>query len=232
MVLKVSYVVITIRILMSQYIFLVGFYLLRNIPSVKVDNIPPHDFDSDALSKIKDCLSEVKRKFSNSDLEGVALEWWLQWEIDHAPTSDSAAEYVAQLKRRNKVFHTPLAEYLFGNEAAVSLSASWKHKLTWNGGEINPGFQWPELLAAALPSVMTEFSPNPPGPRLYTANQSRLSLRKAAFTTITKPFYDSLILRREKEIASMMNQKIQPSGNTLATGGKFIDIINDYANMI
>ncbi len=130
-----------------------------------------------------------------------------------------------RLKVKNRVFHTPLAEYLFGNEAALALSAPWKYKLTYEGRDINPGFQWPEILAAALPSVITEFSPNPPGPRLYSANQSRLSLLKTAFTANVKPYYDSLILRRDKDISALMNQKVQPSGNILATGGKFTNAL-------
>lgn len=183
-----------------------------------LDNIPPFEFDPEALSKIQDCLSEVKRKFSNDDAEGAALEWWKTWEIEHAPTSDSALEYVARLKARNRVFHTPLAEYLFGTEA-TSLLAPWKSKLTNESRDINPGFQWPEILAAALPSVMTEFTPNPPGPRLYTADQSRLSLIKTAFINSSREYYNNLVLNREREIATLMNQKVQPSGHILPTGG-------------
>lgn len=195
-----------------------GFYILRNLPRCSVENIPPLDFDPDSFSKVKDCLSEIERKFSDNDLERTALEWWKIWEIEHAPTSNSAVEYVARLKARHRAFHTPLAEYLFGNE--IAMYTHWKCKLTNESRDINPGFQWPELLAAALPSVVTEFSPNPPGPRLYTADQSRLSLIKVAFTTNAKPYCDSLLHRIEKDITTLMNQKLQPSGNVLTTGGK------------
>lgn len=200
----------------------VGFYLLRSLPNWPTERIPPHDFDPEALSKIKDCLNEVKRRFSNSDLEREALEWWKTWEVEHAPDTNSALDYLTKLKRSNRVFHTPLAEYIFGKEAALSISASWKAKLTIEGRDINPGFQWPEILAAALPSVMTEFSPNPPGPRLYTADQSRLSIIKQSFVTNTRAYYESLVLRREKDIVLVINQKLQPSGNVVTTGGKSI----------
>ena len=69
-------------------------------------------------------------------------------------TMTSSKDYIAHLARNLKAYHSPMAEYLF--REVVPLHSAWRSKLSVDRSDINPGFQWPDMLAAATQSVESE----------------------------------------------------------------------------
>jgi hypothetical protein len=194
-----------------------GTYLLRKLPiifrsSQEMEAIEPHDFDMDGVRNIKTCLSEVKRKFVG--VNENELSWWIKWENDHVRVLTSAVEYVKYLKDNGQIYHTPLAGYLFGQDKPVV--SVWRSKLSLATSDINPEFQWPEVLAAATQSVQTEFNPHPPEPRVVIIDQNMIrEVLMLVYGKINSYYTSVTTSLRVASIKEILNQKVQPSGITI-----------------
>jgi hypothetical protein len=193
-------------------------YLLRKIPPAveSITSIQPQAFDDDGIKSINSCLSEIRRKFVG-EVEKEALDWWNEWAQQHVSAFVSAEHYVKHQLDVNKLhFKNPLAGYLFGKE--VPMATSWNSKLSEVTSNINPGFQWPDIIAAATSSVTTDFNHHPPEPRAIFFDQTELNgVLKIVNEKITA-YYSSLsTTSKVGAIKVVMNQKVQPSGNILKT---------------
>jgi hypothetical protein len=193
-------------------------YLLRKLPPVveSIKLITPQAFDEDGIKSVNSCLSEVRRKFVG-EVEKDALNWWNEWAQKHASAFVSAEYYVKyQLDKFKIPLNNPLAGYLFGKE--VPLMTSWNSKLSDVTSDINPGFQWPDIIAAATPSVTTDFNHHPPEPRAIFVEHTVLNDVLSVVNQKIAAYYSSLsTTSRVGAIKVVMNQKVQPSGNTLKT---------------
>jgi len=178
--------------------------------------IPPREFDEKGTDNIIECLKEIRKKFVGES-ERNALNWWNEWEKEHVAIMTSSKDYVAHLAQNFKAYHTPLAEYLFG--VAVPLNSAWRSKLSVDSSDINPGFQWPDILAAATQSVESESNPHPPDPRAIIVNQSELNDVLWEVNEKIKGFYSFLSSSLIKNISLLMAQKVQPSGHILKSSG-------------
>ena len=178
--------------------------------------IPPREFDEKGTDNIIECLKEIRKKFVGES-ERNALNWWNEWEKEHVAIMTSSEDYVAHLAQNFKAYHTPLAEYLFG--VAVPLNSAWRSKLSVDSSDINPGFQWPDILAAATQSVESESNPHPPDPRAIIVNQSELNDVLWEVNEKIKGFYSFLSSSLIKNISLLMAQKVQPSGHILKSSG-------------
>jgi hypothetical protein len=193
-------------------------YLLKTLPEVirNSKDIPPREFDEKGTDNIVECLREIRKKFVGES-ERDALNWWNEWDKEHVATITSSKDYVAHLARNSKVYHTPLAEYLFG--LVNPLHSAWRSKLSVDSTDINPGFQWPDILAAAMPSVESESNPHPPDPRSIIVNHSVLNDILWEINEKIKGYYSYLSTSLIKDICLLMTQKVQPSGHILKSSG-------------
>jgi hypothetical protein len=193
-------------------------YLLRNLPPTveSIKSISPQEFDEDGVKSITDCLSEMRRKFvSESELK--ALAWWNNWAEKHVSAFASANIYVRhQQEVHRKHFDNPLWAYLFGKEKPMT--TVWNSKLSEVTSNINPGFQWPEIIAAATSSVTTDFNRHPPEPRAIFVEHTLLNDVLTVVNERIRAYYSSIsTTSKVSAIKAVMNQKVQPSGNILKT---------------
>jgi hypothetical protein len=195
-------------------------YLLRKLPAIfttqqEIESIPPVEFCEKGVKRIRDCMLEIRRKFIG--VNEAELAWWIDWEKKHVPVLTSAVDYVRQLKGSG--YHTPLAGYLFGKLKPVN--AVWRSKLTADSSDINKDFQWPEILAAATQSVRTDFNRHAPEPRVITVNQNDLiDTIKEVYNKVNS-YYTSIVTSLTNDVIKVrLNQKIQPSGCSIATANK------------
>ena len=180
--------------------------------------IPPAPFCEKGVEQINQCLLEVKRKFIVGEYE-KELSWWIDWEKQHVPVLTSAVDYVQKLKQSNLAYRLPLAGYLFGKLTPVD--AVWRSKLSTNSSDINQNFQWPEVLATATQSVSTDFHRNVPEPRAIMVNQNELIDTLREIYVKVNAYYASLFTSSSvNAIKIKLNQKVQPSGKTMATSGE------------
>ena len=108
-------------------------------------------------------LWEIRKNFVGES-ERNELNWLNEWYKEYVATMTSSKDYVAHLVRNFKVYNTPLAEYLFG--VVIPVYSVWRSKLSVDSTNINPRFQWTDILVAAMQSIESEYNPHPPNPLL------------------------------------------------------------------
>jgi len=199
----------------------VGFYILRKLPVVfkserELESIAPAEFDKHGVENIQQCLKDIKSKFIG--VHERERDWWIKWESENARVLTSAADYVRAMKSvKSQSYFTPLAKYLFGRAKPLSDSA-WRSKLSMDTSDINTEFQWPEVLAAATPSVRSEFDLHPPHPRRIIVSQNELVDCLKEVTEKVKAYYSfAATTLTSSNIKSKLNQKLQRSGHFMAT---------------
>jgi hypothetical protein len=108
-----------------------------------------------------------------------------------APESDDEKEYLAKLKNakdiRNRTLKVPFSVILNQPSKYVQ-NPIW----TPSSGNsiINPDFEYPVVLQAAMNSVVTEFNTRPHHPRLTAVTDGELLTWIEAFERVVKPCYD------------------------------------------
>lgn len=150
-----------------------GFYLLKKSPHWDKGFFPPVPFPDSIRSDIDKCLTEVQRRYNNANDKEIRDEW-KQWNEECAPPSNSAMQYIEHLKSRRQSFHVPLKYILLDRNKRI-LMPEWSSKIV-PLHDIEPDFCWPEMIAAAMPSVVSEFTPHAPNPRLYINTDPQLTV--------------------------------------------------------
>jgi len=141
-----------------------GYHLLTKLLSSNVVN--PKPFSEGTAEKTLSTLEEVWKRLFGSD---IAEEWKL-WGRTFAPRSDSAEDYLRNLRSVGEPFHVPLRELIFVAENVIS--RNWV--LNNNFSEIDPSFVYPEIIKAAMNSVVSRWNPDPQLPRLSTSTDTEL----------------------------------------------------------
>ena len=127
----------------------------------------PKDFVPGSIDEIQQTIVEVKKKYLVGDPVRLARDDWIRtW----CPPDDDAANYVKFLRDNHISNHMPLRSFLL---SAARCSPSWVTELA-NTSKLEPEFTLPEVLAAAMPSVVTRFDKNLPDPRLLAWSVSDL----------------------------------------------------------
>jgi len=194
-----------------------GFYLLRNMPPT-VTSLPPCEFPEHAYKSIMETLKEVRDRFDiydDSDIRNA----WDSWAAKWAPLSNDATEYVQQLKRNGLPYHIPLKNILLNANAIISDHDKWKNDMC-PVTDINIDFVWPEIIAAALNSVVSEFNPHPPNPRMYSPTDVALTEAIVLFNIKSSIFYDGVLKASTNNfLQSLIKRKIGYNGEIPAISG-------------
>jgi phosphoheptose isomerase len=209
-----------------------GVYILKEIPNVYTESggaliegqIPPTKLVSGSVQDIQKCVQKVRQVFSADE---KVIENWNGWDAIYAPKSEDANEYVKLMKGNRKSYHSPLKSFLVN--LATQNNAIAENSLA----SINNLFQFPELSAKAMPSVITAFDSNPPPPRLLTNHCATFTTNNDQFIEKTDPFYQSLrVLSVPKIKEFIQNTKIGYNGNTISVSGEnksnLVEIIKNY----
>ena len=88
-------------------------------------------------------------------------------------------------------YRIPLKHFL---PATFTFNSSWlcRRELPKKTNIVDDQFQWPEVLAAAMPSVASRFNPHPPESRLFAVVDKRLLDDLQRFKLHTVEFYKSI----------------------------------------
>jgi hypothetical protein len=138
----------------------------------------PKDFVTGSTDEIQQTIVEVKKKYLVGDPVRLA---WDDWIRTWCPPNDDAANYVKFLKDNHLSYHMPLRSFLLSD---ARCNPSWVTELA-NTSELEPEFNWPDVLAAAMPSVVTRFDKHPPDPRLLVLSVSDLQSKMNNINEVT-----------------------------------------------
>lgn len=201
-----------------------GFYLLRRMPHVAAGTLPPCPFPSTALDAISATLKEIREKYSIIDHADIRNSWDA-WAAAWAPTSNCSVEYVARIKRQQLPYHIPLKRILLCDR--TTLCANWSTTLA--PASIDTSFQWPEVFALAMNSVVSEFNTHAPDPRLYSTNDALLENDILLFSEKSTGFYEATLKSlANTAITSILKRKLSYSGQIKQTAGISIVYAKKY----
>jgi hypothetical protein len=197
-----------------------GFYLLRGIPHSEDRFIPPQEFPDNARERILACLACVNATFSN-DIK-IKAEW-NDWARFYLPATNSADDYVQQLRQSGVGYHIPLKALLLHARQILNYPA-WRDKPLQSFPISNYNmFEWPEVLSAAQHSVTTSMNLHPPASRLYVPRDAEVVMDLNTFTSNVGPvYYDTVLsgtLTTIPQLKCMIARKVGYSGEVPPKSG-------------
>jgi len=200
-----------------------GFYLLRNLPQT-VQTLKPCDFPEYAYKAIQETLKEVRERFDIHDDQKIRNDWDT-WATKWAPTSNDSMEYVAQLRAKGLPYHIPLKTIILDSDAFIVDHNQWNCPIN-SIRDINPDFQWPEIIAAAMNSVVTDFNPHAPNPRMYSTTDISLEENVLTYTTNSAAYYEIVLAGlTNTALQSVIKRKVGYNGEVMPISGSVIIII-------
>jgi hypothetical protein len=197
-----------------------GFYLLINLPSSEV--VSPKPFSEGTAAKILDTLEEVKKRWPSASDPKIAEEW-KEWGKVFAPRSDSAEEYVQQLRRNGEPFHIPLRDLIFDSNNSVL--RNWT--LNERSSKVDPDFVYPEILKAAMNSVRSRFNPDPLMPRLSSSTDTELTENLRLYKDNLKEYELYLSSLNAGSLKERSRRHVLYNGISPSVNGIFI-IVTDF----
>jgi hypothetical protein len=193
-----------------------GFYLLRSLPDCAEPFLKPQPFPEGCAGAISLTINAVHKYFDIVNDKSVREEW-KAWSILWRPMSDSADDYVRRLQQRRQVYHQPLKAMLYDPTKEI-ITHHWDFVAPL-AANINPDFQWPPILAAAMNSVQSEFNTNLARPRLLTYTDPELLQCIADFKIVTVPYYESILTISKPKLLIILLRRIYFRGDVPSSTG-------------
>ena len=206
-----------------------GMYLLKALPHHNFVTNPmfePVDLPDKVHEEISATLSEVRKHFNSVNSSGIR-ETWRTWGEKFAPDSSDVKEYIAKLSRNRIVAYSlPLKAVLYDSSFILKKNVKgWKDAPTVARSNLNDGIVWPEDLAAATNSVLSEINPKPPAARLYLLSNADLLAFLEEFRSKTTIYYQKepggeLIGKNANQLKKILSVKVQLNGEAVSIPGK------------
>ena len=207
-----------------------GFYLLHSLPQVRPSEMHSK-FTGFKEQSASTCLKALKEVQSYFRTQCEVLDAWATWYEQCAPKTDCVDDYVSAMRaslsaqsRYHKLF--PLKSfYLLKPSHIVEDIDHWITSVPDGADSIvDPGFQWPALLAACMPCVATRHTPNPPEPRLFVLQHAELQdlgrrYEEATLTTYESTSFTNIILQK------WLTLKVDASNRPFAISGRKVDLV-------
>jgi hypothetical protein len=192
-----------------------GFTFLEIFHIIRIERtIDPCPFPDNAKEEINKCLREVRS--SQNDEEVKTL--WAEWANVYAPLSNDSMEYINQLKTFGILYHVPL-KAIFTNKN-IRLQNLWNRDLKPSIIS-QPGFELPEILAVATNSVVSEFNPNAPDPRIYSINDVDLANALLEYSNRTIEYYTVFLSNSTvAKLAQLIKRQISFNGEVPSITGQ------------
>ena len=172
----------------AQRIGIEGDYFLLSDPDDTTSPILPFPFKVGYDEDFKKCMNEVRKTWKS--LEPTRKQWEEWWSTE-CPRNETAQDYVT----RKGCFDIPLPSFKAKN--VTNTASLWTHSLQSTMPVQPPpreAFPWPELKAAAMPSVKSKWTGDyvPPA-RVWAskADNDALKERLEDITKLSKPIYES-----------------------------------------
>jgi hypothetical protein len=193
-----------------------GFYLLHSLPHIDGKKpIPASAFAPLSAKKCFNCVAEIRTRMAMFP-QTVAV--WEAWYQRFAPHTDNVKDYLVRLKEKQLPFRVPMRSFLL-NSTWKNIFLRWdKPMLDVYDKETDPGFQWPTLLAAAMPSVVSRFNLHPPEPRLFVVEQLQLERLLSRYQLAVETFYTDPRLTKSKAL-ELLALKVDAAGSYFPVSG-------------
>jgi hypothetical protein len=150
----------------------------------------PADFSADCASLVRKTIAAVEETYGDNQKDIV--QWWQEWSRVWAPKTDSATDFVEQLKTHRKPYTCPLRQ-CFLKDFEVH-NPVWDDTLVHSDSILRPDNIVPErILALAMPSVITSSDRNPPPPRVTATNSSYIDVLVTRYTLATRGAYEGAL---------------------------------------
>lgn len=198
-----------------------GFHLLRDMPHYD-GTLPPVEFPEDCMQTMRGTLDEISKTYEASNHREVR-EVWNKWERLYFPRSPDATAYIQQLRLQGLEYKIPLKAILLNKYISI-VEPQWRNKPpleeTPTAGCL---FEWPEVLAAAMHSVVTDMNRNPQPVRVYAASDADLIIDRNQFSESVKEYYNMLprltvpLIKKVVQRKVGYNEKSMPAGD----GGRY-----------
>ena len=191
-----------------------GYFLLKSIPNKSMEPMILKEGSSADILEVRDFVRE-KYVAGVSDHNDRVRSIWTEWYDDYAPESDDVDAYVQKLRTRRKPFCNPLSVMIFNPEMFVT-NVQWAPAL--GDSIVNPGFEYPEILQAAMNSVMHEMVSHP---RFSVERDELLVQQLIYFETNCLPYYNALgtVDFSKPMLLQILRRMVGYSGKFPAFGG-------------
>jgi hypothetical protein len=196
-----------------------GIYLLRSIPHVK--SLPPCPFPDNIVETIQETLREVRERWDLHDNK-LIRDAWSDWWTRFAPQTSSADQYLLDQAAKGRRYHQPLDKIIYDRNVLIR-SPDWEFSIKTDISGIDETYEFPEVFALAMNSVVTDFNRHPPDPRTFAVSLVALTLSINCFKLLTTDYYNFDAPKLlASQIEEQMHQKISYDGNVMSTTGKLL----------
>jgi len=207
-----------------------GFYLLKDIPHHDEDvEFPPVEFVVGSYIGIKQTLREINRRFSWENDYEIRCEWE-NWTSLYAPPSDNVRDFLDKIYENPSAalsantYHFPLNFFIWNKrmfERSTAMDVANGVPFSRYISE-DPTFQWPELLCAAMNSVVSEFTPHPHLPRVHVSSNAELNELMDLIKSRTVAYYEDALPRLTLQVLTsrLFEAKMGYSGIAASSTGK------------
>lgn len=193
-----------------------GFYLIRKVPHCENNWLDPLELSIGSSIAINKCIAEVESSY-DIIADAEIRDAWEEWRENYAPLSDDADRYLLLLSSKNHPYHIPLCDVYLDGFSGVD-RPRWGAKL--DEPLIQTDYIWPEVLARANPSVVTEFTPNPPEPRTISVSDEYLESILDVFDRKCASYHASLQILSKKALEMKVQRRVSYNGIVPSTTGK------------
>jgi len=212
-----------------------GISILQKLPnwikSTAAPFYPPCDIPPGTTEANNATVREIEQKYSASSHyeNSIVLDSWRKWKSEFAPVNDVLEDYISLLKTRgnffNKAYRFPLRDYILKADSKVhdrTIGNRITSPLERSKVIINKDFVWPSLLAAAMASVQTSFTPDPPEPRLYVNNDPMLKITLEKYDACTLIYHSTDLPGRLSSLEALLHSKVGYSGKIPSLEGTLL----------
>lgn len=204
-----------------------GFFLLRNLPDFNwYANIPLCPFPSDNIFEIHSAAVREARKIFFDDGNHPAYNEWVDWAKNYAVRSgETVVEYQNRLENsiQGCFKRIPFGTVLLLPNTVISREDTDNCRGMLEESmlqQYEPEFVWPELLAAEMDSVLSDFNLNPPLPRIFLV-PATVQVLQTTMQSISAYYSDYLKTQKNMEqLKELLQRKISIDGSVPTVGGR------------
>ena len=168
-------------------------------------------------------MAHIRQKYDVTTHPHIRSSWD-NWYNCIAPLVDEDVyQYERRMSRNLNAIHIPLREMIF-KKTSVNNSTNWVIDHLMNE-KLDPTFEWPEPLQAAMNSVASRYNPNPRMPRLDAANDTELIALIDHFKGKVDSFYKLMSEKTNKFLEIMAHRRVLYSCAVASTAGDKAQLI-------
>jgi hypothetical protein len=211
-----------------------GYHLLLKIPHL--EEVPFMELEEGSSAVIQNCKHEIDSLYSLSSLDLNEVKVRKSWDNFYqnlAPKSDNIDEYLASVKLNPDALRNPLGYrrakgHIIWDSSAMVTRHSWSFNPHPNN-RINPDFEYPAVLQAAMNSVSSMHMPRSNRPRLTAEQDDSLLQFFFQFDEKTTGYYDTMKTDqkqyKKKTLQDLVLRIIDYSGVRFGLSGSKADMV-------